>query len=740
MRPPTHPATTPLLVLVATLLAPAPVAAQRLVTGRVEGGGRPLAQARVAVARQETRTDAEGRFRLVVTDTSARLLVVRAVGFQPLDSALAVARGAGGDSLHVVVRLARAAAALEPVVTTGTLRATLLSDSPVKVEVVSERLLRRSVTNNLVDAVRVVNGLAAQVDCGVCFTSSLRINGMEGPYTAVLVDGAPMMSALAAVYGLSGISPAVIAQVEVIKGPASTLYGTEAMGGVVNVVTKDPRFAPRLTVDAHATTHGERTLEVSAAPAVGGARVLLSGSLAHNGRFVDANGDRFSDLPLLSRVALFGKWAAAPGGRGLEASARYYYEDRFGGRAEWTPAHRGSGTVYGESIYTSRWELTGSWRPAAAGGEATRVDFAANWHDQDSWYGAERFAARQGVVFAQAVWDRRVGERHALLLGGGARLQHYDDDTPATARADRRLIPGLFAQDEIALGDAVTLLGGVRLDHHRDHGAIVSPRVNVKWAPAEETTVRLNAATGFRVVNLFTEDHRALTGARRVVIAEALQPERSLSAAVNVNHHVHLGGREEDVVVLDADLFVTHFTNRIHPDYASDPDAIVYANLDGHARTQGVSLSAAFDAPARPYALTAGVTLQDVTVTERGVRRRLEFAPRVSGVWTASWRAARGALTLDWTGRVVGPQRLPAVAGQPARSPWFTEQHVQATHALRPGLEVYAAVKNVFGFRQADPILRPDDPFGPEFDTVRVYGPTQGRRVLAGLRYGVGRE
>ena len=126
------------------------------------------------------------------------------------------------------------------------------------------------------------------------FTNNIRINGMEGPYTAVLIDGTPMMSALATVYGLNSIDPTLIEQIEIIRGPNSTLYGSEAMGGVINIVTKDARLAPKLSMNAFGTSDGEASIALAAAPSIGGVRSLFSINASHNARFVDRNGDGFA--------------------------------------------------------------------------------------------------------------------------------------------------------------------------------------------------------------------------------------------------------------------------------------------------------------------------------------------------------------------------------------------------------------------------------------------------------------
>ena len=104
------------------------------------------------------------------------------------------------------------------------------------------------------------------------------------------------------------------------------------------------------------------------------------------------------------------------------------------------------------------------------------------------------------VGFVNALWGQRLG-KHDLLVGATARYQTYDDNTPATAAIDRRFIPGLLVQDEVRLlRNYVTVLGGMRADHHDRHGVILSPRLALKWDALEHTSFRLNAGTGFRVL------------------------------------------------------------------------------------------------------------------------------------------------------------------------------------------------------------------------------------------------
>jgi len=241
----------------------------------------------------------------------------------------------------------------------------------------------------------------------------------------------------------------------------------------------------------------------------------------------------------------------------------------------------------------------------------------------------------------------------------------------------------------------------------------------------------VNLATGFRVVNLFTEDHAALTGARQVVVAESLDPERSATMTASVQWRTGLGSRP---VTLDLDAFRTRFSNRIVPDYDSDPRAIIYRNLRGHALTQGGSLALAIEPGEGEWSGRLSGTVQRVTLVEAGESTEQPFAPRFKGEFTISWdREEVGSL--NWTGSLLGPMRLPTVAGRRTHSPWFSEQQVQFTRPMADNTFLTIGLKNIFDSRQRDPLVAPEDPFGPHFDTAQVWGPTQGRRLFVAVQW-----
>lgn len=710
-----------------SLLA-APVTAQHVdVSGRVISAGAPVPDVEVRLGARLVSTAADGRFAFAAIPAGTHELRLRAIGYLPVTRRIILpADSALGDIVIEPFDVA-----LGDLVVTGTLAEVRLEDSPIKVELVTRRSLERNLTTTLMESVRAIPGLREQVDCGVCYTNSISINGMDGPYTAVLFDGVPVLGALATVYALNSLNPALLEQVEIVKGPASTLYGSEAMGGLINVISRDPRTAPAWSLNSSATSHGQLSADAMVRPLIGNGRLLAAASASWNDRFVDGNGDGFSDLPLATRVSGFLKWSdGTVSARRADIMARYWYEDRFGGVEAWTPEHRGSSTIYGESITTRRWELIGGFRPRVLG-VPLRVDAAVSGHRQESWYGAVPYSAEQRTWFVQGAWAPRTTEGELRpLLGFTWRRQWYDDNTPATTASEDRMVPGVFGELEFPVGSRLTVLGGTRVDHHEAHGAIVSPRAALRLSAGDWTTFRLNVATGFRVVHLFTEDHAALSGSREVVIAEELAPERSSTVTASMRTMIGIGSLP---ISVDADLFHTRFTNRILPDY-DQPGRIVYRNLAGTATTQGASLGMSLDPGAAPVGVRVGGTVQRVVRTDRGMTREVEFAPRFKGDFGLTWNVSE-AMTVDWTGSVTGPMALPELHGTTEHSPWFTEQHVQVTTELAPSRYLTLGVKNLFDTRQRNPLVAPHDPFGPDFDTYRVWGPVQGRRFLVALQW-----
>ncbi|WP_298555837.1 TonB-dependent receptor [uncultured Algibacter sp.] len=647
---------------------------------------------------------------------------------------------------------------LEEVIITGTLKAVSRLESPVPVEVYSPAFFKKNPTPNIFEALQNVNGVRPQLNCNVCNTGDIHINGLEGPYTLVLIDGMPIVSGLSTVYGLSGIPNSLIEQVEVVKGPASSLYGSEAVGGLINIITKLPENAPIFFSDNFISGWGESNFDLGFKSRVGKkADVLVGANYYKYSNAIDNNNDNFTDVTLQDRISVFQKWNfKRKNNRLFSMAGRFFYEDRWGGEMQWNKTFRGGDEVYGESIYTSRYELIGNYQLPIS--EKINFQFSYSDHDQNSVYGNIPYLAQQRIGFGQLIWDKSL-KKHDLLLGLAARYNYYNDNTTATINPDEITIPSLFIQDEIKLSDKNHVLLGARYDYDNRHGSIFTPRIAYRYKPTEHDIIRLNAGTGFRVVNLFTEEHAALTGSRDVIIKGELNPEQSYN--INLNYLKKFYTKGGQIFTFDASAWYTYFTNAIIPDYDTNPNQIIYSNLDGNSITKGLSLN--IDAIINSgLKASIGVTFQDVSQEENGVKTRQILTERFTGVWSLSYKHFPTNLTLDYTGNIYGPMRLPTLGNLDPRSeysPTWSIQNIQLTYATKANLEFYGGVKNVLNWtpNEGNPfiIARSNDPFDKNvqfdtngdvvatannpyaltFDPSYVYAPNQGRRLFFGLRY-----
>ena len=710
-------------------------------------------------------TDADGGVKITGADTRTIQIAFSAIGYKT--DTLSLLPGI----LTREFLMTPSASDLGEVVITGTMRSVQRTASPVPVEVYTPKFFLKNPTPSIFDALQMVNGVRPQLNCNVCNTGDIHINGLEGPYTMILIDGMPIVSSLASVYGLSGIPNSLVERIEIVKGPASSLYGSEAIGGLINVITKNPLKAPQLSVDLSSTSWHEINADIAAKYRLGKKITSLAGiSYFNYSKPFDKNNDGFTDITLQDRISIFNKFnLLRPDNRAANLAIRYVYEDRWGGEMNWNKKFRGTDSVYGETIYTSRFELTGNYQLPVK--SPIVFSYSYNSHEQRSAYGTTIYNGLQHVGFGQLTWEKgsNNGKRH-LLVGVVSRYTWYDDNSTATIDTltrvntpDKIFLPGIFVQNEWSGSPKQRVLVGLRYDYDKRHGNIFTPRIAWKYSLNSNDVLRVNAGTGFRVVNLFTEDHAALTGARAVVIEKKLKPEKSYNVNVNYLKKVQ---SQHGWMNVELTAWYTHFTNRIIPDYQTDPNKIIYNNLDGYAISKGVSVNTEMGFT-NSLRITLGGTLMDVAVftnstTGSKVKETQLLTEKWTGTWTVSYFIPKIKVSVDYTGNIYGKMKLPLLSELDPRdlySPVWSIQNLQFSKKLSNSFEIYGGIKNLLNWtpannapflisRSEDPfdkkviyntegkvVPTADNPYALTFDPNYVYAPNQGRRIFAGARY-----
>jgi outer membrane receptor for ferrienterochelin and colicin len=536
----------------------------------------------------------------------------------------------------------------------------------------------------------------------------------------------------------------------VAKGANSVLQGYESISGQINVVTKDPGTTDKLFLNAYINSFGEKHFNANIAFRKEDWSNLTAVHSVQPASKVDRDKDNFLDLPLLTRYVISNTLKYRDGsewGWNSKIGVRFLNERRIGGQLPFDPkSDQGSTAVYGQSVQINQPEI---WTRTAYrfNNENSVVFLASAFHqDQKSFFGTAKYDAQQTNFYANAQYEYNYAD-HGLKTGVSLRhlslnedINFINNDLQRTYDGNyrrRELVPGVFAENTMRFFDKkLTWIAGIRADHHNEFGTKFTPRTLLKFDLTPQSIIRANIGTGWRTVNLFSENINLLVSSRDIVLEEALQPEEALNYGVNFTHKFEapkLSG------FLSIDYYRTNFQNQIFPDYDSDPSKAIIKNYSGTSVGDGfqIELSAKLK---DQFEFKAGYNYLDVYREMEGSKQLLPFNSKHKVLSTFSFEPLSKKFHFDVNAHWYGQQRLPSTSANPEAfqrpdfSDPFTVVNAQFTYNFRKG-EIYFGCENIFDFRQKQPIISWQDPFSPYFDTSSVWGPTRGRELYLGFRY-----
>ena len=690
--------------------------------------------------------DVTGNFKMTIGNL-ATVLKASSVGFESEELNFSI----NNYSTPITFILKENNDILKEMVISATLQLIDRKESPIPIAVYSAQFLNAVPSPSLVQSTNQITGLRPQFNCSVCNTGDIHINGMEGAYSMIVIDGMPIMGGLSTVYGLQGIPTSLIDQVEVIKGPASTVYGSEAMAGLINVVTKNIDCVPKFSLDFNISSWGElQTSIVYKLIDKQRLKAFSSIDIFNYNNPIDNNDDGFTDLSLKNRYSIFNKFQFfnKNGYNPLNLTLRYLNEDRWGGQMNFTEQDRGKNTVYGESILTNRVEASSFYKFSESKNLKWQNSFS--FHDQKSWYGLVKYEAKQIIGFSQLTWHKSLGEKNNFLSGFALRYNSYNDNTVATLKADNWWLPGFFLQDNFKFSDNQQLLFGWRTDFHSKHGVINSPRINYQLNITDNSSLRIGYGDGFRVVNVFTEDHAALTGAREIIFLEELEPEKSKNLNINFSNSWNTDNLQ---ITLESSVFESRFSNKIIPDFLTNDNQIIYSNLSGYAVARGICSEIFLKMYKIPLKLSANATVLDVSnynenSTGEIVKNQQLLAEKYSIKWSLNYWFEKLGLDIVYSATNYGPIRLPILENdfRPEYSLPYTIHNLKLSKNYNNGWTNFISIRNFTNFTPPNySILRANDPFdqnindpidnpeGYTFDASYMYASFQGINLVFGV-------
>jgi len=733
------------LVLIMGFLLPACISAQNL-SGRVTNERKePLPGASVYWLGTSTGviTGHDGVFQITLPELTGNKLIVSYIGYRP--DTITITNQQFAD-----VRL-KEANSLKEVDIRHEREGVIISDiDPIKTEQITQKELVKAACCDLAGCFETQSTVQPQVTNVITNSKELRILGLSGVYNQVLIDGFPMIQGLTYTYGISSIPGTLVDNIYVAKGANSVLQGYESISGQINVETREPDKTDQLLINGYMNSFSEQHLNINYAFKKEKWSNLTAFHAVKPADKIDRDKDDFLDLPLLTRYMISNKWKygdETEQGWNSRVGIRYFRENRVGGQRLFNAdTDNGSNIVYGQQVDIYQPEI---WAKTGYRINATNnlVLFASAYRqEQNSYFGTVKYDADQSNFYANLQYEFTYSE-HELKTGISFRYLNLKEDVAFTDTTLKRTyagkydrlekIPGVFAENTMRfLDDRLTWIAGVRADYHNRFDLNITPRTLLKYDIYPTTILRANIGTGWRTVNLFSENIGLLVSSRDIVFAEELQPEKAINYGINITQKFETNNNLNGY--LSVDFYRTNFQNQIFPDYDSDPTKAIIQNFSGTSTSNGFQAEI-YTKLYKRFDLKAGYNLLDVYRVTGGTKQLLPFNPRHKVLTTFSYKPMTEKFHFDMNIHWYGEQRLPETASNPSeyRRPDFSQPYTivnaQFTYNFNK-IETYVGCENIFDFRQEQPIISWQDPFSRYFDTSSVWGPTRGREIYLGFR------
>ena len=773
------------------LLISAPIMAAQnekaTLKGTVTSNNIPVPYASIYIKNSSTgtTTDENGNYNLsVIAGTIS--LTIRSQGFGTLEKSVTLK---ANETRTLNFELEEDALGLDQVVVSATRNQISRKKAPVIVKVLTPKVFNAAQSLTLADGLNFQPGVRMETNCQNCGFTQVRMNGLEGQYTQILVNSRPIFSALNGVYGLEQIPVNIIDRVEVVRSGGSALFGSNAIAGTINVITKEPmdnhwEMNSTLALIDGKTADRNVNLNASLVSDDLTSGVTLYGIYRNRDAF-DANGDGFTEITILENNSFGTKAFLRPNDNsriGFDFTAIKEYR-RGGDQLNLAPQFTNiteeldHNTIFSGMDY----ELFNDKRTN------TLSVYASVQHtDRDSYYGGlgggtapedfelanNAFGTTKDLAFVSgAKFSHDFENNDVLTIGMEYQKNDTDDEILGYNKVvDQRVNSfALYGQYEWKPSKAFTALLGARLDHVNVNGfyniqdvsrtsevsqTILSPRITLLYNVTDKLQLRGGYARGFRAPQAFNEDlHVSSVGGeqRFVILGEDLENEFSNAYTASLDYTKSFGKTQTNLLI---EGFYTSLQNpftTVSTGTSLPNGSILEETRNGSgAYVAGANIELNV-VPSPRLAFQAGLTVQNAKYEENQVLFEAdgsvpnetdvsidEFVrtPNVYGFLTSYWTINK-AFKLDVTGNYTGPMTVPFVVGESGfinlvESQSFFDLTTKLTYHLdlkkEFHVELSGGIQNLFNSYQDD------FDTGPTRDSDFVYGPNRPRTFFVGLR------
>lgn len=615
----------------------------------------------------------------------------------------------------------------EAIIVQGTRLGRRVQDEPIRVEVIAgEEIEEKAIMRpgNIAMLVNETGGVRVQATSPALGAANIRIQGLEGRYTQLLADNLPLYGQAASL-GLLQIPPTDLAQVEVIKGSASALYGASALGGVINLISKRPGDEFQAEVLANATTRNGQDLTAYAAGPVSSTAGLSLTAGAHRQSGQDLDGDGWYDMPAYERLTARPRFQWD----GEDDSSVYLTlgaitEDRVGGTlpVQTVP----DGTPFAQTQDTERFDAGLLAEMPLADFGTLNLRASAMRQNHLHRYGDVIEDDRHTNLFGEASISRSTG---ATAWVAGVAFQSDGFRSKTFPAFDYTYdVPGIFAQVEQEASLDLTLAASARVDFHNDFGTHFSPRLSALYRPGS-WTIRGSFGGGFFAPTPFVDEIEA-AGLSRLEPLGELEAETARTASVDVGYAS--GPWEANVTLFGANVENAARLQEIAP------NRVQLVNTDGTTRVRGAELLLRFKQGG--FTVTGSYVFVDASEPDPSGtgRRDVPLTPKHTAGLVGMWEEhGKGRIGIE--AYYTGSQ---ALDDNPYRTRSRPYLHLGLLGEITLGeVSLFANAENILDVRQTkyNPLLLPQRAASGRW-TVDAWAPLEGFILNGGIRLRFGRH
>ncbi len=688
---------------------------------------------------QGTISDTEGLFQLHDVEPTAKL-VVSYIGYKTdtlnpiFDKEMVITLFESDESMSEVLIRGRSESIVE--------------EAPFLNILITEAELQKAACCNLSESFETNASVDVSYADAVTGTKMIQMMGLDGRYVLISREGIPTIRGLNSRQGLTYVPGTWIQSIDVGKGAGSVINGYESMTGQINVELFKPESMDKWYLNAYLNSFGR--LELNANRQIPISEKWSSGILFHASQLsseIDGNEDGFMDLPKTRQINLLNRYKYEGDRLMAQIGFNLFLADNAGGQMGFGfQDDLATNSRYGYQLNTRKAEVFGKLgmiypsKPTQSWG----LQYSLSHQDFEGGAGRRLYSGSETTAYTNFIYQNIIGNSFHQYKTGASFL--YDDfeeqfSTNSSNGLDSTFlrtekVPGIFFEYNYIPNDKVTIVAGTRTDFHNLFGTYFTPRLHARWAFTPNLTLRGSIGKGYRTPNALMENSMIWVSSREILFNAKLQPEVSWNTGLSLAGNFDI--RKKPLIVV-ADYFYTDFQSQLVYDQDVSSSLLVIDNLQGESFAKSFQIEASYPIAQNLEVKAAYKNYQNL-MTTNGVLQQVPYQSQdrffLNMAYATKYEKWKADMTINWNGAM----RLPNTDDSPmdfqlaSKSPDFFLVNTQISRGFRWG-SIYLGGENVLNFKQDNPILDAQNPFGPNFDASMTWGPVAGRVIYTGFRY-----